>query len=423
MKIAVDLDDTLSIVDRVSRGQAYIQRKGLPFRLRDPDSQHLLRVFDWTEEDAVEFVRDGGITVYTEAELRPGARETLTRWREEGHTVVVLTARLNAFFENPYSISRDWLEKRKIPYDELAVVTSGKGMYCAEHGISLLVDNDLENCLDAQRHGVSAILMVSRETLPRAREVRFGGANWKQVEGKADVIFRTAELEALTARAVRARRVESYDGWTLSFDGWKQPRGNCVRPAMPSRLALEDKIVVCEEKYRAEGRACRFLLTPSDLPLDDLLSRRGYLTERMCFQMTAELDRPYRFCEVADVYEEPSEPWLRDYYALHGTEKAREFRLTQGKAFYVSVRVGGEAAAVATGILDGEWLGLYDVYTREDLRRLGYGRAVCETALREGARRGARRAYLQMQAGNREAELLYTGLGFARAHEYWYRVK
>lgn len=182
MKIAVDIDDTLSTVDRLGRAGAYIEKKGLPFKVKDPDSHYFVEVYNWREEDVLAFMRDGGITAFTDAPVRKGAKETLGSWRAAGHEVIILTARLKSFFTNPEKVSRDWLEKRRIPYDGLVAEIEDKGAYCKEHGISVLVDDNLENCLRAQSLGVHAVLAVGKNNVARAHEVAFGGANWKQID-------------------------------------------------------------------------------------------------------------------------------------------------------------------------------------------------------------------------------------------------
>ena len=70
MRIAVDIDDTLNIVDRVGRTTAYVQRKGLPFKVINERSNWFLHVLDWGEEDVAAFMRDGGLSAFTEAEAR-----------------------------------------------------------------------------------------------------------------------------------------------------------------------------------------------------------------------------------------------------------------------------------------------------------------------------------------------------------------
>lgn len=189
MRIAVDIDDTLNIVDRLGRAQAYITRKQLPFRIADERSNWFAKVFDWTDEDVLQFMREGGISAFTEAEARPGAREALTRWRADGNEIVILTSRHKEWFGNPVSLSRDWMEKRKLPYDEIVAEIWDKGKYCAEHGISILVDDNPEILRAAHRLGVKAVCALGRHNPECIHEFEFCGENWKQIDAIVHAIY------------------------------------------------------------------------------------------------------------------------------------------------------------------------------------------------------------------------------------------
>ena len=194
MKIAVDIDDTLNIVRRLERAGAYIERKGLPFQVKNPVSNKLVEVFDWTIDDVLHFVREeGGDVLYTDALARKGAREVLASWQKLGHEIVILTSRSKKWFVSPERFSRDWLEKRHLPYDELVaeIPINQKGEYCAGHGISVLVDDEPEACLSAQNNGVTAVLAVGRHNINRAGEFEYPAANWKQIDAAVRHIIAT----------------------------------------------------------------------------------------------------------------------------------------------------------------------------------------------------------------------------------------
>lgn len=200
MKIAVDIDDTLNIVQRLERTGAYIERKGLPFKAVNPISNKLVEIFDWKFEDVQQFVcNEGGLVLYTDAAARQGAKEALAGWQKLGHEVVILTSRRRNLFGNPERVSRDWLQKRHIPYDEIVaeVPLEEKGKYCFEHGISILIDDDPAACLDAQTHGVKAVLAIGRHNAHRARETLYSGASWKQIDAAVrNIISQTNRGEA-----------------------------------------------------------------------------------------------------------------------------------------------------------------------------------------------------------------------------------
>lgn len=61
---------------------------------------------------------------------------------------------------------------------------------------------------------------------------------------------------------------------------------------------------------------------------------------------------------------------------------------------------------------------LEDLYVRDAARRQGLGRALVQTALEHAAARGCRRMELDCNEQNREALLLYEGLGFSGASKH-----
>jgi GNAT superfamily N-acetyltransferase len=80
--------------------------------------------------------------------------------------------------------------------------------------------------------------------------------------------------------------------------------------------------------------------------------------------------------------------------------------------------------AVACALLasEGEFVGLYDVFTAPAARGRGLSRQLCGQLLRRAAAQGARRAYLQVEAGNHAARAVYAKLGFEDAYRYHYRA-
>ncbi len=190
MRIAIDIDDTLNKVDRVGCAGAYIARNRLPYRLKNSNASTFLETYDWDMDGVMQFVHDGGVSAFTEAEAREGARETLAAWREEGHEIIILTARVKEWFQNPEKLSRDWLQKRKIPYDGIVANVQEKGRYCKEHEIDILIDDNLTHCREAQALGVDAVLAVRPHNLAHASEITYGGATWEQIDKAVRFIFK-----------------------------------------------------------------------------------------------------------------------------------------------------------------------------------------------------------------------------------------
>ncbi|MCB1440989.1 MAG: GNAT family N-acetyltransferase, partial [Nitratireductor sp.] len=83
--------------------------------------------------------------------------------------------------------------------------------------------------------------------------------------------------------------------------------------------------------------------------------------------------------------------------------------------------VDGVAAATAICVQDADLAGLFEVATAHQYRRSGHARHTVLTALKWARLRGARTAWLQVEADNMAALDLYTSLGFATLYSYHYR--
>ena len=88
-----------------------------------------------------------------------------------------------------------------------------------------------------------------------------------------------------------------------------------------------------------------------------------------------------------------------------------------------SIELDGRMVASGLAIRDRDYAGIYAIYVSPSCWKRGYARAICSTLLREARLLGARRAYLQVVAGNTRARRLYESLGFDDFYMYWFRSK
>jgi ribosomal protein S18 acetylase RimI-like enzyme len=86
-------------------------------------------------------------------------------------------------------------------------------------------------------------------------------------------------------------------------------------------------------------------------------------------------------------------------------------------------RDGDDPVAVGLAVVDGPWVGLFDIAADPARRRRGHGRALVEGLVAWGLGRGAERAFLNVSADNAPAVALYEQLGFREAYRYWYWVE
>lgn len=426
MKIAVDIDDTLNVVDRLGRASAYAARLRLPYKVKNENSNFFVEVLDWDEEAVLQFMRAGGIAAFTEAEAKKGAAQALAALRAAGHEIIILTARQKLWFGNPVSVSRDWLQKRKIPYDEIVAEVWDKGAYCAEHGIEILVDDNPDILLEAERRGVRTVLFLGKHNLSRASSF-LAAPNWQAAKEHLFFLTELITVEKLTLQATPARRSERIGAFCLSLDDNKGRRGNCATRTLPENVDLRETLLKLEETFSREGKPCRFLLTNADSLLDGALEERGYAREvsAACYELTPLVSpAPARSVFVGG---EADSRWRAALAAAEGGYTGyftpRRYALVRGECVFVCAYEGETPVGAAMGVLAEGRVGIFDLRVRQEYRRQGYGRALVETILQEAAKSNATRAYFQTETGNGAAIALLRRLGFSKIYDYWYRVK
>ena len=91
--------------------------------------------------------------------LKENVKEIITKLKEEGNTIIFITARGTNSYSNPYLISKNYLNKHKIPYDKLIVNAYKKGTICKEEKIDLFIDDNIKNCTDVSNQGIDVLMM------------------------------------------------------------------------------------------------------------------------------------------------------------------------------------------------------------------------------------------------------------------------
>lgn len=85
----------------------------------------------------------------------------IKKLREEGNKIYIVIARVNEFHDNPYMLSKIWLDENGIEYDKLIVNARKKAPICIEENIDLFIDDQLHNCLEISKEGIKVIRITN----------------------------------------------------------------------------------------------------------------------------------------------------------------------------------------------------------------------------------------------------------------------
>ena len=223
------------------------------------------------------------------------------------------------------------------------------------------------------------------------------------------------------------------DGWLLRFSPGKAKRARCVQAVADGRLPLDERLALCAAAYRDAGLPMAVRITPFSLPagLDQALQDRGYRAfddTRVMVGVPAALpDEPLPDDSLLEPVSHAE--FAEAVGAMRGSPAAQRAaqaeRLQHSPVPYqgwlLRRRSDGHVLACGQSASEAEIVGLYDVFTEPGARGRGLARALCAAMLARAHQRGARLAYLQVEADNLPARAIYHRLGFADAYAYHYR--
>jgi GNAT superfamily N-acetyltransferase len=241
-------------------------------------------------------------------------------------------------------------------------------------------------------------------------------------------------LEYLSIRAYPALEEQCDDGWLLRFAEGFTRRANSVHVLGPSTRPLAEKIAHSERWYRDRRLPPIVKLTGDpDAPPSELeraLIDRGYTADRALLttvRASAALpdEPPSPQTQIAIA---PDPDWLRAYVALNDIaperiplKRALLARLRPVAGYARIADADGAIRAVALGVIERGWIGVFGVVVAADQRGRGLGTQLMRDLLAWGRAHGAQRSYLQVLDANRAARRLYDRLGYRDVYRYWYR--
>lgn len=234
-------------------------------------------------------------------------------------------------------------------------------------------------------------------------------------------------LEQISLRALPALETIAYDGWLLRFANGFTGRANSVNPLLSSSLPVSEKIAHCEAEYAHRGIPLRFRLTDAMAPadLEAALIAHGY-SESFNLTSVQVCDLSRHVPAISAGFHgstQLSPEWLQTYRAMNDVQpQDAQTLFAMLSRIETPIFCGWlDDLAVGLAVLEGDWVGLYDIVVAPEARRQGIGRRLVSSLMAWGMQQGARRAYLQVMASNAPARALYAQLGYHDHHRYWYR--
>ena len=240
-------------------------------------------------------------------------------------------------------------------------------------------------------------------------------------------------IEEAALNAWPAPRQMLYDGWVLRFTGGNSKRVNSVNILAASKLPFGEKITFCEAVFRGQGLPVLFRLpepfTPLELP--KVLLEEGYVSFDPTLVLGREIEMGGSLPEGLKIRHQSDEEWLPVYVQITKKTMASlvfHKAVLKGivpKKSLIAFYMDEIPVACGMGVVSGDFLGYFSIFTETSVRRQGFAQAVMTALSRWGIEQGATFGYLQVERDNLPARAMYQKLGFARlyGYEYWKKIE
>lgn len=171
MKIGIDIDNTLTEIQEELNKAAFEYAISLGKKIDNYDNpiediknngDTYRKKFQFTYEELKYFLKDIQENITNNASPRANAKEVIDKLKKDGNEIYIITARDSEFHDDPYKLSKDWLDKNEIYYDKLIVNAREKSYVCKNEKIDLFIDDQLNNCLSVQNAGIQTIMITDK---------------------------------------------------------------------------------------------------------------------------------------------------------------------------------------------------------------------------------------------------------------------
>lgn len=165
MKIGIDIDNVISNFNEELIKEYLMHDKELRNTGIINENAKYIRngMFDWTDDEEKTFYKENIERIAKNLKVIKGAKEYIEKLHEDEHLIYIITGRDNGEYLEPYKMTKEWLDKNYIYYDNLILTDAydkhAKTKKCLEHNIDIMIDDSVGICSDCIENGITTILM------------------------------------------------------------------------------------------------------------------------------------------------------------------------------------------------------------------------------------------------------------------------
>ena len=152
MNIGIDIDGVLTDLERatIDFGTKMCIEENWPITM-DLSKYWEVEAFGWTSEQADKFWNKYLVEYVNQSPARRFAKEIISKLREEGNNIYIITARDESgmppeYYGKMQQLTREWLEKYEIEYDKLIFAKDSEKLEkCLENNVDIMIEDSPRN--------------------------------------------------------------------------------------------------------------------------------------------------------------------------------------------------------------------------------------------------------------------------------------
>ena len=146
MKIGIDIDNTITstrliLRDYCIRYNNEVVKRNLPI---NEYGFATFNFFEWTHDEEMDFCSKHLEKAVLSAPIKENAKEVIKKLKEDNY-IYIITSRKKPHFSEPYELTKKFLDKNGIVYDELIVGCEDKYNFCLDNNIEIMIDDEPQN--------------------------------------------------------------------------------------------------------------------------------------------------------------------------------------------------------------------------------------------------------------------------------------
>lgn len=181
MVIGIDIDDTICSTNEriIEEADKYDKEVLCGTGVKDASAYEFSDMMGWEKEMKGQFFADRLEYIMDNAELKPRAKELINKLHDEGNKIIFISFRKDKYIKDPYTMTKNYLDRHGVKYDGLFVNTGTKTDECLENGVQLFIDDKESHCEDVSKAGIDVILFTNAYNHDENRFVRKD--TWEEV--------------------------------------------------------------------------------------------------------------------------------------------------------------------------------------------------------------------------------------------------